>query len=92
MVIKKGNIVIQHNDPDMLSSDLVRIILFLQKNEKRNKCIHMFKSGDTVLCSVISWETTVQRVRIMPESSNESKVCLFYDDKKQTSLLRANHV
>ena len=29
---------------------------------------------------------------MIPESSNESEVCLFYDDRKKTSLLRANHV
>ena len=29
---------------------------------------------------------------MIPKSSNESEVCLFYDDKKKTSLLRADHV
>ena len=29
---------------------------------------------------------------MIPESSNESEVCLFYDDKNMTSLLRADHV
>ena len=29
---------------------------------------------------------------MIPESSNESEFCLFYDDKKSTSLLRADHV
>ena len=41
---------------------------------------------------MISWAKTVQRVSTIPESSNESKVCLFYDDKKKTSLLRDDHV
>ena len=35
---------------------------------------------------------TFQRVHMIPESSNESEVCLFYDDKKKTSLMRADHV
>ena len=52
----------------------------------------MFKSVDTVQCPVISWATTVQRVRMIPGSSNESEVCLYYDDKKRTSLLRADNV
>ena len=72
MVFKKGNRLIQHNDPDLRSSYLVRIICVIQKNDKRNIIIHMFMSGDIVLCPVISWETTVQRVRMIPESSNES--------------------
>ena len=52
----------------------------------------MFKSGDTVLCPLVSWSTTFRRVRMIPESSNESEVCLFYYDKNNTSLLRADHV
>ena len=52
----------------------------------------MVKLGDTVLCPLISWSTTFQRVRMIPESSYESEVCLFYDEKKNTSLLRADHV
>ena len=86
MIFKKGNRVIQHNDPDLRSLDLVRIIFVFQNNDKRNICIHIFKSGD------ISWATTVQIVRMIPESSNKSEVCLFYDDKKKKSLLRADHV
>ena len=52
----------------------------------------MFKSGDTDLCPLISRATKFQRVNIVPKSSNESEVCLFYDDRKKTSLLRADHV
>ena len=29
---------------------------------------------------------------MLTESSNDSEVCLFYDEKKKTSLLRADHV
>ena len=69
MVFKKGNRVIKHNDPDLQSSDLVKIIFVFQNNDKRNIFIHMFNSDDTVLSPVISWETTVQRVRMIHESS-----------------------
>ena len=55
VVFKKGNRVIHHNDPYLRSSDLVRIIFVFQNNDKRNICIHMFKSGYTFLCPVISW-------------------------------------
>ena len=92
VIFKKGNRVIHHNDPDLRSSDLVRIIFVLRNNDKCSICIHMFKSGDTDLCPLISRATTVQRVHMVPESSNESEVCLFYDDRKKTSLLRADHV
>ena len=49
VVFKKGNRVIQHNDPDLRSSGLVRIIFVFQKNDKRNICIYMFNSDGTVL-------------------------------------------
>ena len=45
VVFKKGNIVIQHNDPDLISSDLVRIIFF-QNSDKSNICIHIFLSHE----------------------------------------------
>ena len=67
VVLKKRNRVIQHNDPDLRSSDLVTIFFVFKKNDKHNKCIHWFKSGDTVLCLVISWATTFQRVYKIPE-------------------------
>ena len=53
VVFKKFNRVIHHNDPDLRSSDLVRIAFVFQNNDKRNICIHMFKSGDTDLCPLI---------------------------------------
>ena len=92
VVFKKGNRLIQQNNPDLWSSDLVRIIFVLRNNDKWNICIHIYKSGDIDLCPVISWVTKVQIVHIIPESSNESEICLFYDDKKKTSLVRAYHV
>ena len=92
MIFKKGNRVIQHNDPYLRSSYLVTIIFVFQKNDKCNICIHIFKSGDTDLCPLISRATKFQRVNIVPKSSNESEVCLFYDDRNKTSLLRADYV
>ena len=52
----------------------------------------MVKLGDTVLCPLISWSTTFQRVRMIPESSYESEVCFFLVDNNKSSLLRADRV
>ena len=68
VVFKKVNRVIHHNDPDLRSSDLVRIIFVLRNNDMWNICIYIFKSGDIDLCPVISWLTKFQIVHIIPES------------------------
>ena len=52
----------------------------------------MFKSGDKLLCPVIAWAFTVQRVRKIHGSSDTSEVCLFQDGSKKPSLLQATHI
>ena len=92
VTFKKGNRMMMHSDPKLRLSDLVRIRFVFQKNDRRDVCIHMFKSGDPILCPVVAWAQTVQRVRSIPGSSDDSEVCLFYDNKKKKSLIRADHV
>ena len=86
---KKGNSVVNHDHPNLHSSDLVRITFKFQKNDKRDVSIHMFRSGDKTLCPVIAWATTVKRVRAIQEASNDSPVCLFREDKGTTTMLTA---
>ena len=52
----------------------------------------MFKSGDNTLCPVIAWAHTVQRVRKIPSSTDNSPVCLFSDANNRTDMVRADHV
>ena len=89
---KKNSRLINHADSKLDESDLVRIQFEYQKNDKRDVSIHMFKSGDKVLCPIIAWARTVQRVRKIPNSSDNSQVCLFKDDRGTISLLNSDHV
>jgi hypothetical protein len=92
VTFKKGNSIINHLDPLIFSADLVRVKFVFQKNDKRDVCIHMFRSGDSILCPVIAWAHTVSRVRNIPTSSDDSEVCLFYNDNNNIEYINAQHV
>jgi hypothetical protein len=92
ILFKKNNRVSRHDNPDLHMADLVRIKFCFQKNDKWDVCIHMFRSGDPLLCPVMAWAQTVQRVRKILESNDDSKVCLFQDRNNNTNLIRADHV
>ena len=66
IVFKKGNRLLKHDDPALSQADLVRVRFVFQKNDKRDVQIHMFKSGDDLLCPVKAWAMTVKRVRNIP--------------------------
>jgi hypothetical protein len=92
ITFKKGSSILHHSDQRLYESDLVRIQFEYQKNDKRDVRIHMFRSGDETLCPVIAWANTVKRVRAIPESSDNSPVCLFSDDKGNISNITAAYV
>lgn len=92
ITFKKKNRILSHSSKHLASADLVRIRFCYQKNDKRDVCIHMFKSGDKVLCPVIAWAAIVKRVRNIEGSNDNSEVCLFMNSSGQTSLVRADYV
>ena len=69
IVFKKGSRILKHSSKSLGTADLVQIRFEFQKNDKRDIIIHMFKSGDTVLCPVKAWAHTVHRVRAINNSS-----------------------
>jgi hypothetical protein len=92
ITFKRQNEVLNWMSDDLIHADIVRIRFVFQKNDRRDVCIHMFRSGDKILCPVIAWATTVHRVRKIPGASENSEVCLFADSNKQTSLINASYV
>ena len=92
IIFKKGLKILKHSNPKLEQADLVRIQFEFQKNNKRDVCIHMFRSGDKTLCPVIAWAKTVKRVRKIPKSLDDSEVCLFRDDKGNLSLISGDHI
>ena len=92
VIFKKGTSIVNHSDPTLRSSDLVRIKFVFQKNDRRDVCIHMFRSGDPILCPVIAWANTVQRIRKIPNTTDDSEVCLFYNNNQKIEHINAHHV
>ena len=92
IIFKKGTSIVHHSDPNLHMSDLVRITFEYQKNDKRDVCIHMFRSGDNTLCPVLAWAKTVQRVRSIPGASDSSKVCLFQGTSAKITTITADYV
>ena len=88
---KKGSRVIPHDHPELHMSDLVRITFEYQKNDKRDVSIHMFSSGDSLLCPVRAWAKTIQRVRHIDGTGDQSPVCLFEDGQGHISHLTASY-
>ena len=52
----------------------------------------MFKSDDPILCPVIAWATTVQRVQIIPLTTETSRVCLFENLNKRQSSITSDYI
>ena len=46
------------------------------KNQDRDIWVHMFKTSDAILNSVISWAYTVKRIRKLENSSDDSELSL----------------
>ena len=89
IVFKKDNRIIPHSAPlEMLeSADLVILTFEFQKNDLRNYTVHMFKTTDALLCPVKATARTVKRVRDIPGSSDDSKICSFLaEDGKVTDI------
>ena len=92
ITFKKGSKIVKHDDPNLDKSDLVRIRFEYQKNDKRDICVHMFRSGDKILCPVIAWAATVKRIRNIKDSSDDSKVCIFEEKSGKICEIRADYV
>ena len=66
--------------PLFLRADLVAITLEFQKNNKRNKTVHMFSTDDELLCPVRSWAIAVKRLwNAIPQANEDTKVCTYID-------------
>ena len=87
ILFKKGTIIMNHGNPQLETCDIVRITFEVQKNDRRDVSIHMFRSGDSILCPVKAWAHTVQRVRSIPGATDDSEVCLFHEEQASTPTL-----
>ena len=83
--------MVNHDSPNVRFSELVMITFEFQKNTKRNKTVHMFKTQDTLLCPVKAWASTVTGIwNTVPGASEDTKVCT-YTDNGQTSCIDSTY-
>ena len=58
-----------------------------QKNDWRNKSVHMFRTNDKILCPVKAWATTVQRIwATVHNCDEETQVCMFQSGESQFNI------
>ena len=91
LTFKKDNKILSHTSKLLEKADLVRVRFCFQKNDKRDVCVHMFNSGDKILCPVVAWAKTVKRVRKIKGSNPNSEVCTFEDKSGGISLISADY-
>ena len=77
---KKGDRIFNHWEDKLLDAELVVIILEFQKNDKRNRRVHMFRTNEGIMCPVVAWASTVKRiVNTIPGAKDDTKVCSYWD-------------
>ena len=86
---KKDGKILPHSSSEEIlkSAELIIITFEFQKNDWRNHTVHMFSSGDILLCPVIIGTKIVKRVIAIPGSNDDSKICMFLtEDGKITHI------
>ena len=72
---------------ELSHADMIMITFETQKNDTRNKTIHMFRTGDKLMCPVIAWATTIKRILdTIPGASGDTKVSTFNDLGRITEI------
>ena len=71
---------------------MVAMTFEFQKNDRRNKTVHMFRNGDRIMCPVIAWAKTVGRIlETVPGANGDTTVCSYFEDGK-IKQIESNHV
>jgi hypothetical protein len=83
---------LNHSDPTLHLADNVSITFEYQKNDERDVTITMHRTGDSVLCPVISWSSIIRRIRAIPNTSDESPVCTYQRADGTTGLVTSKQV
>ena len=88
---KKNGISLTHDSRNIHLSDIVLITFEFQKNNNRNKTVHMFKTNDNTLCPVKAWAYTITRIlNTVPQANENTKVCA-YTDNGQTRYIDSTY-
>ena len=65
----------------LIDANMVAITFEYQTNDKRNKTVHMFKTGGCTMSPVVACATTVRRLKkTIPEVNGETTVCSYSEN------------
>ena len=93
ILFKKEGTIIKHSSDTLSRADMVAITFEFQKNDRRNKTVHMFKTGDKVLCPVLAWAKTVKRLlQTIPTANHDTTVCSYTDTEGKVREINSNQV
>ena len=92
IVFKRQGTTIPQEEQISTQANMVAITFEFQKNDRRNKTVHMFKTGDSLMCPVIAWANTVKRIlQTVPKANGDTTVCSYFEYGKTTQI-DSNHV
>jgi hypothetical protein len=74
----RHHVELSHDDPDLAFSDAVAITFHYQKTNVQNATITMYHSGLTLLCPIKAWAAVIQYVCSLPNTTNNSPVCTYF--------------
>ena len=87
IIFRKNGKLLRQKMDDIASADYVIITFEFQKNEFRNKAVHMYSTNDEVLDPVTAWARTINRLAsTIPDFSGDTKVCEFFNGKKTIDI------
>lgn len=91
---KKDGKIIPHSArlSTLMSADMIIITFEFQKHDWSNHTVHMYRSGDPLLCPVIAGDHIVKRVQEIPKSSDESKLCDFLTEYGKEQPINSSQV
>ena len=79
---KKNGVLLTHDSHGLTLSGLVIITYEFQKNNKRIKAVHIFKTNDKILCPAKAWAYTVNYIQTtVAQADDNILVCTYYIDQ-----------
>ena len=93
IILKREGTTIGHRSEMIKEADMGTITFEFQKNDRRNITIHMFRTGDSILCAVVAWGSTVKRLILtIPNANDETTVCSYPDKNGETREVNSTQV
>jgi hypothetical protein len=85
-----GKRELPHTSPDLHRADCVTINFEYQKNDVRDDIVTQQRTGDPILCPVVTWAAIVRRILGYPGTTKDSPVNLVQDSLGNLKLISSS--